>query len=256
MYYLIGITLFILLFVKDNEVLCEHEYGTPIESVQKCLNVTKAKRYPREDESFVKFQCLPLGFGNRLYVYIAARAAAERFNKTFLHVRHPDAAVLLALNFDPYCTENFSDEVILDGIKFQEHKSSWLEYHEHILDSKTSYEVGSYMQSYKFSDFPGVREKIWKGLEFKQSKITDDADHCIMKYKSRLTYSAPLVCVHIRLGDKFKSYRNPDESVRYDDQVYFLRSFLSKQWILLVLFNCPGSICPLSAKCRLYSCRY
>mmetsp|Transcript_18302 Transcript_18302/g.26366 ORF Transcript_18302/g.26366 Transcript_18302/m.26366 type:complete len:232 (+) Transcript_18302:15-710(+) len=205
-----------------------HEYGAPIESVQKCLNTTKSKRLPRLNESFVKFLCLSAGFGNRLYIYMAARAAAYRFNKTFLQVRSQDAAVLLALNFDPHCQERFIDEVNLDGVKFQPHKPSWVEYNEHILNASTSYEVDNgYMQSYKFTDFPNIREKMWKGLEFQKSKITDDADACMMKYKSGHLYNAPLVCVHIRLGDKFETYRNPDETVRYGNQVYLCmhRSF-------------------------------
>mmetsp|Transcript_29269 Transcript_29269/g.40234 ORF Transcript_29269/g.40234 Transcript_29269/m.40234 type:complete len:266 (+) Transcript_29269:150-947(+) len=208
--------------------VCGHEYGAPIESVQKCLNTAKSKRHPIHNESFVKFTCLTAGFGNRLYVYIAARAAAYRFNKTFLQVRSQDAAVLLALNFDPHCQERFIDEVNLDGVKFQPHKPSWVEYNEHILNASTSYEVDNgYMQSYKFTDFPNIREKMWKGLEFQKSKITDDADACMMKYKSGHLYNAPLVCVHIRLGDKFETYRNPDETVRYGNQVYLCmhRSF-------------------------------
>jgi len=59
---------------------------------------------------------------------------------------------------------------------------------------------------------------MWKGLEFQKSKITDDADACMMKYKSEHLFKAPLVCVHIRLGDKFTSYRNPDETVRYGEE--------------------------------------
>jgi len=69
---------------------------------------------------------------------------------------------------------------------------------------------------------------MWKGLEFQKSKITDDADACMMmKYKSGYLYNTPLVCVHDRLGDKFETYRNPDETVRYGNQVYLCmhRSF-------------------------------
>mmetsp|Transcript_20610 Transcript_20610/g.29520 ORF Transcript_20610/g.29520 Transcript_20610/m.29520 type:complete len:387 (-) Transcript_20610:66-1226(-) len=203
--------------IKNNEV-CGHEYGSPIESVKKCLNATKNIRYPKENESFVKYTCQAFGFGNRLFVYLSARAAAYRFNKTLLHVRHPDAAVLLSLNFDPNCLENFSDEVVLDKVQFHPHHNNWLEYNNQILEPRISYEVGGYMQSQKYTDFPNVREKIWNGLEFQESKITESADSCIRKYNSLQASSAPLVCAHIRLGDKFGSYRNPDETLRYDDQ--------------------------------------
>jgi len=203
-----------------------HEYGVPIDSVKKRLNITKAIRYPRENETFVQFSCQSFGFGNRLFVYLAARAAAYRFNKTFLHVRNPDVAVLLSLNFDPNCSDRFSDEVILDGIHFYPYHNGWLEFNNQILDSKSSYEVGGYMQSHKYGDFPNIRETIWRGLEFQQSKITESADSCILKYKSLQTYrSAPLICVHIRLGDKYGNYRNPDETIRYDDKVYLYIPF-------------------------------
>ena len=89
------------------------------------------------------------------------------------------------------------------------------------------------MQTHRFADFPIAREKIWEGLKFQPGEIKKSADECIKVYKSHQAATTattnissrgnighvPLVCVHIRLGDKFQSYRNEDETMKYDENV-------------------------------------
>jgi hypothetical protein len=211
-----------------------HEYGLPMLAVQKCLEVHHPFRNLHDLESFVKFELITsAGIGNRLFPYLAARAIANRFNKTLLHVRHSDSASLRALNFDPDCEELFEDEVNTAGVPFMPYHTAWVGYNNQTLYEESSYSIGGYTQTHKFADFPVVREKIWKGLEFQPGAIKKSADECIKVYKTHqslktttnnissrgTTGNAPLVCVHIRLGDKFRSYRNEDETINYDSKV-------------------------------------
>ena len=111
--------------------------------------------------------------------------------------------------------------------------TAWVGYNNQTIYEESSYFIGGYTQTQKFADFPVVREKIWKGLEFQPGAIKKSADECIKVYKTHqslktttnnissrgTTGNAPLVCVHIRLGDKFRSYRNEDETINYDSKV-------------------------------------
>jgi hypothetical protein len=104
------------------------------------------------------------GLGNRLFPHICARSFAYRFNKTFIKLRSNYSKPLDTFSFDPNCKDPFDDE--LDGkVSFRDFEIDLFAFDNQPLLAESSYKLSGYSQTYLCTDFPRVREYIYRGIK-------------------------------------------------------------------------------------------
>lgn len=105
-----------------------------------------------------------VGLGNRLFAHICARSLAYRVNKTFVRLRSNYSKPLDTFSFDPNCEDPFDDE-LGGNVSFHQIHINQFAFDSRPLLAERSFKLMGCPETHLCTDFPGVREYIYQGIE-------------------------------------------------------------------------------------------